>query len=357
MPTQPRPRTRSAAKIAWQRLWARQFDNAICWWLASGAAALLGMATPLRGRSLLIAIVMAPVLVGVLHLAYEVLMLAIFGTTIGKSVFGLRVETKRGQRPEFARVLSRSAGVWLRGSYAYVLFPLPQLYVWNKSHGDLRVKGVTSWDARSETRVIGPLLPIWHLSAGAAMAIAAFAMVLTLQVAARRDNAAIPLANEPAKSMAAGAIQPAPSSNEAAASASEKSLAAQMENLKIGAIQGGNAVYPANSPQKSFAIAAPPGRPAASKSAEVLALWAEHTYPYLVGDTPERRAMFAWMVAGTRVGMSRSAALALGIDTVVSGRAGGRGVCWPAELPPDRLPKAPPGIPQAVVLGVRCGQG
>jgi len=289
-----------------------------------------------------------------LHLVYEVLMLAIFGTTIGKSVFGLRVETKHGKRPEFVRVLRRSAGAWLRGSYAYVLFPLPQLYAWNKSHEDLRVKGVTAWDAISKTRVIGPLLPIWHLSAGAAMAMAAFAMVLTLQVAARRDNATITVANESGKPMAAGAIQPTPSSSGSAASASERSNAAQMENLKIGAIQGGNAVFPANSPQKSFAIAAPPGRPAASKSPEVLALWAEHTYPYLVADGPERRAMFAWMVAGTRAGLSRSAGLAMGIDTVVSGRAAGSGICWPAEVPPDRLPKAPPGVPQAVVLGVRC---
>jgi uncharacterized RDD family membrane protein YckC len=355
MPTRrPPPRYRSAAKIAWQRLWARQFDNAICWWIASGAAALLGMASPLRGRSLLIALAIAPVLVGMLHLIYEVLMLTMFGTTIGKSVFGLRLETKDGKRPEFVRVCRRSIGAWLQGSYAYVLFPLATLYAWNKSHEDLRIKGVTAWDAHSETRVIGPLLPIWHVSAGAAMAIAAFGMVLTLQTSVRRDNTARMPANDPARSVAAGTIQPTPSSAASAASTPEGSVAAQTQNLQIGAIQSGNAVFPANSAQKSFAIAAPPGRPSASKSAEVLALWAEHTYPYLVADGAERRAMFAWMVAGTRVGLSRRAALALGIDTVVSGREGGSGVCWPTELPPDRIPKEPPGVPQAVVLGIRC---
>jgi uncharacterized RDD family membrane protein YckC len=355
MPTRPpRPRSRSASKIAWQRLWARQLDNAICWWIASGAAALLGMALPLRGRSLFIAIAVAPIAVGVLHLLYEVLMLTILGTTIGKSVFGLRVETKHGKRPEFARIFSRSAGVWLRGSYIYVLFPLAQLYAWNKSHDDLRVKGVTSWDAKSETRVIGPLLPIWHLSAGAAMAIAAFAMVLTLQVTARRDDTALAPAGEPAKSVAAGTIQPMPSSTDSAASAAKGAVAAQTQNMQIGAIQNGKAVFPANGPTKSFAITAPRGRPSSSKSAEVLALWAQHTYPYLLAAGPEQRAMFAWMVAGTRVGLTRSAALALGIDTVVSGREGGSGVCWPEELPPGRIPKEAPGVPQAVVLGIRC---
>jgi hypothetical protein len=49
--------------------------------------------------------------------------------------------------------------------------------------------------------------------------------------------------------------------------------------------------------------------------------------------------MFAWMIAGTRVGLARGAALALGIDTVFSGRENGSGVCWPAELPPDRMPR------------------
>lgn len=64
--------------------------------------------------------------------------------------------------------------------------------------------------------------------------------------------------------------------------------------------------------------------------------------------------MFAWMIAGTRVGLPRGAALALGIDTVFSGRENGSGVCWPAELPPDRMPKEIASSPEKVVLGVRC---
>lgn len=310
------------------------------------------MAWPVRGRNLLIVIAIAPILVGVLHLIYEALMLTMIGTTIGKSVFGLRVVTKNGKPAEFARILSRSAGVWLRGSYAYVLFPLATLFAWKQSRDELRLKGLTYWDTHSEIGVTGPKLPIWHVSAGAALAIAAFGMVLMLQTTGRRDNAALAGAEGSANTSSASTVHPI--SNDAAVSASQASAAADAQKAQTGAIQNGNAVFPATSTQKSFAIKAPPARPSASKSAEVLAIWAEHTYPYFVPDGPERRAMFAWMVAGTRVGLSRSAALALGIDTVVSGREIGSGVCWPADLPSDRTPKGVPGSPEQVVLGIRC---
>ncbi len=112
--TRRRFHPRTAAKLAWPRFWARQFDNALCWWLAAGAASLLGMTSPLRGSNLLIAALVGPVVVGVLHLIYEVLTLTILGTTIGKSVFGLRVETHRGKRVDVRHVIDRSVGAWLQ---------------------------------------------------------------------------------------------------------------------------------------------------------------------------------------------------------------------------------------------------
>ena len=302
------------------------------------------MAPPVRLPNLLIAIAIGAMLVGVLHLVYEALMLTVFGTTIGKSVFGLRVQTRRGKKAEFSRFFRRSLGAWLWGSYAYVLFPLATLFAWKKSYDEFRLNGRTYWDKQSKTRVIGAVLPMWHLSAGAALAIAAYGMVLMSLTAGRTDNAA------PATSR----TEPMPSPADAAESAAAASAAAAANSAQIGAIQNGNAVFLANSAQKSFAIKTPPARPSASKSAEELAIWAERTYPYFVADGPERRAMFAWMIAGTRVGLPRGAALALGIDTVFSGRENGSGVCWPAELPPDRIPKEVASSPEKVVLGIRC---
>ncbi len=329
------------ADRAWPRFWARQFDTAICWGIATGTASLLGMAPPVRLPNLLIAIAVGAMLVGVLHLVYEALMLTAFGTTIGKSVFGLRVQTRSGKKAEFSRLFRRSLGAWLWGSYAYVLFPLATLFAWKKSYDEFRLNGRTYWDKQSRTRVMGAVLPMWHLSAGAALAIAAYGIVLMSLTAGRADNAA------PATSR----TEPMPPAADVPQSASPAVVA---DSAKIGAIQNGNAVFLASSAQRSFAIKAPPARPSASKSAEELAIWAERTYPYFVADTPERRAMFAWMIAGTRVGMARGAALALGIDTVFSGRENGSGVCWPAELPPARMPKEIPSSREKVVLGIRC---
>jgi hypothetical protein len=302
------------------------------------------MAPPVRLPNLLIAIAVGAMLAGVLHLVYEALMLTVFGTTIGKSVFGLRVQTRSGKKAEFSRLLRRSLDAWLWGSYAYVLFPLAPLFAWKKSYDEFRLSGLTYWDKQSKTRVIGAVLPIWHLSAGVALAIAAYGMVLMSLTGGRADDAG------PATSR----TEPMPSPADAAESAAAASAAAAANSAQIGAVQNGNAVFLANSAQKSFAIKTPPARPSASKSAEELAIWAERTYPYFVADRPERRAMFAWMIAGTRVGLPRGAALALGIDTVFSGRENGSGVCWPAELPPDRMPKEIASSPEKAVLGIRC---
>ncbi len=198
----------------------------------------------------------------------------------------------------------------------------------------MRAEGLTQWDAVSDTEVTGPALPVWHLAAGATLAVAAFAMVVGWQTTERVETAPVADSGSTTNPVAAGSIHPAV----------EKNAAPDQE---IGILQDGRAIFPPASTQKSFSIAAQPKRPGTDKPAETLALWAEHTYPYLAQDGSERRAMFSWMVAGTRIGMSRSAALALGIDTVIAGRENARGVCWPAEAPADRpLPKG--------ALGIHC---
>src|ERR1700687_1068074 len=208
MSTHPSSPSPARADRAWPRFWARQFDNAICWGIAIGMASLLGMAPPLRLPNLLIAIGIGAMLVGVLHLVYEALMLTVFGTTIGKSVFGLRVETRRGNKAQFSRFLRRSLGAWQWGSYAYVLFPLATLFAWKKSYDELRLNGRTYWDKQSKTRVIGAVLPMWHLSAGAGLTIGAFGMVLVSLTAGLADNATP--ARVGAEPPAASPIQPTP---------------------------------------------------------------------------------------------------------------------------------------------------
>ncbi len=308
------------------------------------------MALPVRLPNLLIVITIGAMLVGALHLVYEALMLTVFGTTIGKSVFGLRVQTRRGKKAEFARLFRRSLGAWLWGSYAHVLFPLATLFAWKKSYDEFHLNGRTYWDKQSKTRVMGAVLPMWHLSAGAALTIAAFGMVLMSLTAGLAGNATAARAG--AEPPTASAIQPTPQPADAAASAAATSAIADANSGQIGAIQNGVAVFLDD--KKSFAIVVLPGRPSANAPAEQMARWAERTYPYFVGDGPERRALVEWLIAGTRIGVPRGAALALGIDTVVSGRQNGRGVCWPVLLPPDGIPKDVAIHPEKGGLGIRC---
>ena len=199
-------------------------------------AGLLGLASPVRLSNLLIAIAI--------------------GATAGRSAASaLRNADADGVRHDARQVGVRTArsnaalagkrnsplfppqpGVHgSGGSYAYVLFPLATLFAWKKSYDEFRLNGRTYWDKQSKTRVIGAVLPMWHLSAGAALTIAAFGMVLMSLTAGRADKTAA--ARVGAESQAAGPIQPTPPSADAAAPAVATSAIADANSGQIGAIQ------------------------------------------------------------------------------------------------------------------------
>ncbi len=274
--------------------------------------AALGVKLRTRGADLLLEALYGPPLVGLLQLGYEALLVTLLGTTIGKAIMGLRVETQYGRRVEFARACGRSASVWLKGSYAYVMFPLLTTFAWSAAARDLKLRGSTAWDAEWEIEVVGAPLARWHLALGATVAIALTGIVIALQTQ-------VPGARETATGLTERASRPiaAPAAT-SGADVAAKTATADAQRFE-----------PA-----SFPVRTPPGRPDRNESAENLAIWAEKSYGFFAKDGPARRAMFAWMVAGTRVGLPRNHALALGIDIVVSGLESGHGVCWPAAKPP-----------------------
>src|SRR5207237_10758241 len=100
-----------------------------------------------RGADLMLDLLYGPPLLGLLQLGYEAVLVTVLGTTIGKAIMGLRVETQYGRRVEFARACGRSGSVWLKGSYAYVMFPVLTLLAWNAAARDLKARGVTWWGA------------------------------------------------------------------------------------------------------------------------------------------------------------------------------------------------------------------
>jgi uncharacterized RDD family membrane protein YckC len=320
-----RKRKYSPQQLLWPRFWARQIDASFC--LAAGITvmAALGVAPPIKGNEALIAWLYWPPLIGLLQLVYEAVSLTLLGTTVGKAIMGLRVRTQFGRRIEFARACGRSGGVWLKGSFAYVFFPALTFIAWTSAANALKKRGSTSWDTSWETDVVGAPLSAWRLGTGAALALIVAGVLLVPQISGlgKRDTllASANLSSRPIKAADGAATTAATAASEAGSS-------------------GG----------LPFPIATPPGRPDMNRSVEELALWAERAYPFFVKDGPARRALFAWMIEGSRAGLQRNHALALGIDTVVSGLESGHGLCWPVARPPDSSTPST-GKP---TMGIRC---
>lgn len=293
--------------------------------------AALGVAPSIKSGDALIEWLYWPPLVGLLQLAYEAVSLTLLGTTVGKAIMGLSVRTQFGRRIEFARACGRSAGAWLKGSFAYMLFPALTVVAWTSAANELKKRGSTSWDTSWETEVVGAPLPAWRLGAGAALALTVAGVLLVLQISGPGKRDAL-LASAKLPNRPISATAPAAANDSAATTASQAATDKS----------GGASI--------AFPVTTPPGRPDMNRTVEELALWAERTYPVFANDGPARRALFAWMIEGSRAGLQRNHALALGIDTVISGLESGHGLCWPTVKPPDSNTPSN-GKP---TMGVRC---
>lgn len=96
----------------------------------------------------------------------EAIVLAAFGTTPGKSLFGIRVVPREGDRLSFAQSLSRAARVMVLG-LGLGLTPLT-LIAGIASFMRLRSRGITLWDEQMGLRVEhAPVTPGGAMTAGA----------------------------------------------------------------------------------------------------------------------------------------------------------------------------------------------
>lgn len=143
-------------RIPWRRFLARTFDNAVfgvpLWYFAGTVAYAI---SPAVGDSLtaFTGTWMGRLLDGTILLTalmpLQAAMLAIFGTTPGKWLCGLRVRDASGRRPSLWRSLKREFGVWSLG-YAAGL-PLVSLFtLWNAC-ASVQENGEASWDEEART--------------------------------------------------------------------------------------------------------------------------------------------------------------------------------------------------------------
>src|SRR5262249_42232269 len=135
------PHYNSSLLHPWRRYFARTIDICIFAIIASVLPALF---PEMEGDKPLRAFVLNFFISLVIYIVLEAVCLNVFGTTVGKSLYGIRVTTKTGERLRFFTALERSFLVWMRGLGLGI--PLVSLITLIHAHTSLSENGQSSWD-------------------------------------------------------------------------------------------------------------------------------------------------------------------------------------------------------------------
>jgi len=133
----------------WIRLIARNIDLlAAVFTVGSISGAIFRGRPPVPLLALTIASMLAWVFL-------EAVLLALFGTTPGKAMLSVSVQTPAGAKPGFFKALSRSLKVWIHGQGLWL--PIISFVTHVGSYAKLKSDGRTTWDEDCSLRVIhGP---------------------------------------------------------------------------------------------------------------------------------------------------------------------------------------------------------
>jgi uncharacterized RDD family membrane protein YckC len=165
----------------WPRFWARLLDHQLYLLPLSFAT---GMAFPdlveneaFQGRSgdVVLGLLLFPAM-----LTWDALFIALFGTSVGKALVGLRVADRLGSRLTIAVSLRRNLILYFRG----VVLGLPLIWLAGASQGktDLEANGQTAWDEATDSHVYDVGV---NKVRTAIVAMLALAMLVVLQTMSR----------------------------------------------------------------------------------------------------------------------------------------------------------------------------
>jgi uncharacterized RDD family membrane protein YckC len=132
----------------WLRFWARLADCWICIAPSAVIAAVLVMPFWNHGAPspFLVVTMFWAVFIGI-----ESLMLAMFGTTPGKAMLKIRVESNQGEKPTLLQAIRRSIQVWFLGeAMGLPLLPIVTRLI---AYAMLTSSGSTIWDRNTGLRV------------------------------------------------------------------------------------------------------------------------------------------------------------------------------------------------------------
>lgn len=176
----------------WVRFFARGVDLTVFTMTLMAVLLVLGFNPPLL-------FLFTPILWQVI----EAWMLSSFGTTPGKAMMGVSVETVAGEKPTYGQALARAFSVWVFGQGLGI--PGVSLITSILSYNRLTTEGTTTWDRNNNLRVrhapcgvwrvIGSLFLAWAYSA--VIFAAAIVVAVVTQLHTRRAVAAAPPAPTP----------------------------------------------------------------------------------------------------------------------------------------------------------------
>lgn len=160
--------------FAWRRFWARMIDISCIGVLSSFSIqlliALLLSAFPNIEKEMLKVISSNPLyyffmvliafaLIIFVQILYEAIFLTLFGTTIGKALFGMRVQNKDGSKLHFKTAFRRSVSVYAKGLWFLIGFPGLSIWPLLQSYNFTRNAHETPWDQDCNTTLF--LKHIW----------------------------------------------------------------------------------------------------------------------------------------------------------------------------------------------------
>lgn len=141
----------------WRRFFARKIDYIVFAVVVVFVLAMIGR--PLeegnRGTDVLFEIVIV-----LAWIPFEALLLAAFGTTLGKLLLGMKVQTTEGRRLSFVQALQRSGVVAVAGAGCGIglIALISQWRAWRR----LKATGSTAWDEDDGYVVRFQTVPLWR---------------------------------------------------------------------------------------------------------------------------------------------------------------------------------------------------
>ncbi len=151
--------------FAWRRFWARTIDYSCISILTSFVLApVIVSSYPAFQRKLIelvskspvnffFLIILGSVVTIMVSIFYEALLLTLLGTTLGKSLFGMKVKALDGARLSFATAFHRSFLVHAKGLWFMLGFPFLTIWPVARSYDFVRKAHEASWDQKCGTTV------------------------------------------------------------------------------------------------------------------------------------------------------------------------------------------------------------